>query len=94
MLQVITATKRAYITGVNAEEATDLLQKTLKPALVYRHNPKAVASVVLLWPGFVGTVASTIILFLSHKHDAIWGPKSTHARERDEKNATVDGNTV
>ncbi|MDI1492191.1 MAG: hypothetical protein OHK93_003403 [Ramalina farinacea] len=82
-MTVIVATKSAYLSGPDAVQGMTLLQQYLKPTLIYRKNAKAVASVVLLWPGWVATVASTVILFLSHQHDAIHGPKSTHARGRD-----------
>jgi lipid-A-disaccharide synthase-like uncharacterized protein len=69
---------------------------------VYRHNARAVASVVLLWPGWVcglptptsyvlthrtqvATVASTCILFASHFHDDVYGPKTAHVRRQEEK---------
>ncbi|MCJ1458855.1 hypothetical protein MMC28_009229 [Mycoblastus sanguinarius] len=84
-LTIIVATKSAYVTGVDAPTATRLLRQYLKPTLVYKHNAKAIASAVLLWPGFVATVASTIILFLSHRHDAEFGPKSTRAREAEKQ---------
>ncbi|KAL6718852.1 hypothetical protein ACLMJK_003086 [Lecanora helva] len=83
-LTIIVATRSAYVTGVDAPTAAALLQKYEKPTLTYRHNAKAVASMVLLWPGWVATVASTIILFKSHEHDAIFGPKSMHARNADD----------
>jgi hypothetical protein len=69
---------------------------------VYKHNARAIASVVLLWPGWVcrllasivpllmhriqlSTVASTCILWASHFHDDLYGPKSAHVRRREEK---------
>jgi len=36
---------------------------------------------------------STVILFLSHRHDAKFGPKSAHARDA-EKIQTVDSEAV
>lgn len=75
------------------------LMKIRLTRLGYYTNPKAVASVVLAWPGVVGTIAgyvypailsfsvdvannynSTIILWLSHKHDDESGPKSNYGR--------------
>lgn len=51
---------------------------------VYKHNPYCIASVVLLWPGLVATIASTFILFASHKHDEKHGVFSKEGRaERD-----------
>jgi hypothetical protein len=52
----IVATRRAYATGVDAAAAETLLQGFGKSnPLVYRRNPRAVASVVFLWPGMVFT---------------------------------------
>ncbi|KAF6239158.1 hypothetical protein HO173_003031 [Letharia columbiana] len=52
---------------------------------MYKRNSKAVASAGLIWPDFVAIVASTAILFLSHRHDAEFGPNSKHAREAGQK---------
>lgn len=52
--------------------------------MCYRHNPRIVASVVFVWLGFVSVVPSCILLFLSINHiEKGPGPKSKHARERD-----------
>jgi hypothetical protein len=52
----IVATRRAYATGVDAAAAERLLQEFGKEnPLVYRRNPRAVASIVFLWPGMVFT---------------------------------------
>jgi hypothetical protein len=52
----IVATRRAYATGVDAAAAETLLREFGKSnPLVYRRNPRAVASVVFLWPGMVFT---------------------------------------
>jgi hypothetical protein len=53
----------------------------------YKNNPRAVASVVFLWVGFVATVGSTYILFASYKHNAQYGPKTAHLRREEESNA-------
>jgi hypothetical protein len=76
----------------------------LTSATVYKHNARAIASVVLLWPGWVcplllshfhplihftqvATVASTCILWASHFHDDVYGPKTAHVRRQEEKGA-------
>lgn len=90
-LTVIVASHSAYITGVDAATARSLLEANQNdtPKLLYRHNARAVASAVILWPGWVATVASTIILFMSHAHDDKYGPKSAHTvREEEEKAGT------
>ncbi|OJJ80415.1 uncharacterized protein ASPGLDRAFT_51628 [Aspergillus glaucus CBS 516.65] len=80
-MTIITATHSAEITGTDAASARQYWEESMKkPALRYYTNPKAVASVVLAWPGVVGTIASTIILWLSHKHDDEFGPKSNYGR--------------
>ncbi|OJD32145.1 gpi ethanolamine phosphate transferase 2 [Diplodia corticola] len=80
-LTIITATHSAYVTGVDAPEATRLLEAYGGSPMRYRKNGRAIASVVFLWPGFVATVASTVILWMSLSHNDRLGPKSTHARE-------------
>jgi len=91
-LTVIVATHRVTITGVSALTAQTLYasdNKSGNPPLIYKKYGRAVASVVFLWPGFVATVASTVILFMSHAHDDKFGPKSAHAiREDEEKSGT------
>ena len=76
--------------------------------LEYHTNPRAIASTVLAWPGWVFTVAgcvipfnrwfeetkltirSTVILFMSQRHDDQYGPKSGYGR-RLEDGAVGDG---
>jgi hypothetical protein len=53
---VITATGNAWISA-DSVDAADIARQHLSPPLVYRHNGKAIASVVLLWLGWVATVA-------------------------------------
>ncbi|KAK2767494.1 hypothetical protein FQN54_003651 [Arachnomyces sp. PD_36] len=85
-MTVIVATRSAFVSGVDSETALELLNQSKRnPNLVYRHNPYCVASVVLLWPGWVASVASTIILFASHKHDEQYGPKSAFGRQQEEE---------
>ncbi|KAJ9632485.1 hypothetical protein H2203_000890 [Taxawa tesnikishii (nom. ined.)] len=57
-LTVIVATHSAYVTGVPQSEANRLITDSGKhQSLVYHTNPRAVASAVFIWPGFVATVA-------------------------------------
>ncbi|KAI9744731.1 MAG: hypothetical protein M1818_001656 [Claussenomyces sp. TS43310] len=83
-LTVIVATRSAHITGVDAEIVTQLLIGAKPAPLKYRRNGRCVASAVLLWVGFPAVVASTVILFLSHAHDAKYGPKAAHIRKEEE----------
>ncbi|KAF8866750.1 hypothetical protein BDZ45DRAFT_700355 [Acephala macrosclerotiorum] len=48
-----------------------------KPNPIYRKNPYNVASVVILWPGFVATCASTYIVWKSLQHNDKLGPFSS-----------------
>lgn len=79
-LTIITATHSAYITGVSAAEGERLLDGYNGSNLSYKQNGRAVASVVFIWPGFLSTVASAIVLWLSYDHNDKLGPLSTHAR--------------
>jgi hypothetical protein len=74
-LTVILVKHESCITGVNAATAAALYAQ-YPYEMVYRRNAHCVATVVLLWAGFVATVASTIILFKSHAHDDVYGPLS------------------
>ena len=52
----IVSTKRAYPIGIDEAATGQLLSEFgKKNPLVYRRNPRAVASVVFLWPGMVFT---------------------------------------
>jgi hypothetical protein len=88
-LTVIVAMHESYITGVDETTAAALYAQ-FPFEMVYRRNARAVASVVLLWPGFVATVASTIILFKSHAHDDRHGSLSkVGLKERAAQKAAV-----
>ncbi|KAE8165151.1 hypothetical protein BDV40DRAFT_258820 [Aspergillus tamarii] len=81
VMTVVTAMYSADITGTDAASARKFWSEAeKKPALAYRTNPKAVASVVLAWPGWVATLVSTIVLFMSKKHDDQYGAKSNYGR--------------
>jgi hypothetical protein len=56
-LTVIVARYSASITANNAD-ALAIAQHTVNPPLKYSKNGRAIASVVLLWPGWVFTVVS------------------------------------
>ncbi|KAF1935077.1 hypothetical protein EJ02DRAFT_389714 [Clathrospora elynae] len=86
----IVASKSAYVTGTSAAEAQRLLAMYGGSPLQYRSNGRAVASVVFLWPGTVFTFVSTCILWHSLAHIDTHGPKSTHARIRDDISRPVD----
>jgi len=52
---VITATHRSWISADTAD-AEAIAEHRINPPLVYRHNGRAIASVVLLWIGLVFTI--------------------------------------
>ena len=58
-MTVILATHRARVSGLTPEELryADLGDYASKSPLAYRENGRAIASVVLIWPGWVATVA-------------------------------------
>ena len=55
-LTVIVATGNAWISA-NSEDAEQIALETINPPLRYRDNGRAIASVVTLWIGLVGTIA-------------------------------------
>lgn len=92
---VILATSSAYISGASRTQAQQYLTEYHYPPLEYRHNGRGVASVVFLWPGMIATFASTLILWRSLAHIDVHGPKSTHARTRDEvAEKPLDGSSL
>ena len=55
-LTEIVARHRATITADNATQLA-IARETINPPLIYRHNGRAVAAVVLVWPAWIATVA-------------------------------------
>lgn len=55
-LTVIVATGNAWISA-DSQDAADIALEKLSPPLQYRDNGRAIASVVFLWVGLVGTIA-------------------------------------
>jgi len=87
-LTVIVATGNAWISA-DSEDAKEIARETLNPPLRYRDNGRAIASVVFLWVGLVGTIASCIIMWLYYNHLDTYGPKSHSARMRDDVDKTI-----
>ncbi|KAF1996503.1 hypothetical protein P154DRAFT_310380 [Amniculicola lignicola CBS 123094] len=91
LITIIVATKSAYVTGPNAAAATEYLHRTQHDSpLSYKHNPRGIASVVFIWPGFLATVASTWLLWHSLAHTDLYGPKSQHVRTQGEFGVPVE----
>lgn len=80
----IVATRSALVTGVEMAEAEQMVAAYGGSPLRYSKNGRAVASVVFLWVGMVGTFVSTYLLWHSIEHIDAYGPKSTHARSRED----------
>jgi len=85
----IVATKSSYIFGVSPQEAAEIYAKQGNKPIAgpYKHNARAVASIVFLWVGWVATIASTCILFASIKHNDQYGAKTAHLRAQEEAEA-------
>lgn len=60
--------------------------------LVYRQNGRAIAALVFLWPGWLATIASTIIMWMSLAHNDRVGPFSTHAQQDRSKEIELSDN--
>lgn len=84
-LTIITAMREGYVTGVSPDRARELLSNFKKDGgspLVYRHNGRAVAATVFVWPGWICVILSCVLLFLSIDNaEKGPGPLTKHARE-------------
>ncbi|KAF7929773.1 hypothetical protein BELL_0037g00020 [Botrytis elliptica] len=98
-LTVIVATQRATIDGLTNSEAQQYFDSNGPPNPIYRKNAYCVASVVLLWLGMLGTIASTYIMWKSLAHDKVHGPFASNFGPKDEpwqihtKSAAIDTNS-
>jgi len=75
LLTVIMSTHKATLTG-----ESNGLNYHLDPPLKYKHNAEAIASVVLIWLGWIATCASTGLMFKSVNHIEQHGPFSSHVQ--------------
>jgi len=89
LLTVILSTHKATLTG----DATGLDLK-LDPPLSYKHNAEAIASVVLIWLGWIATCASTGLMFSSVNHIEKLGPKSSHVRNAETTQLPTAGTDI
>lgn len=79
LLTVILSTKRAVLVG----NYTGIVFK-LDPPLQYKENGESIASVVLIWLGWIATCAATGLMFSSINHNERYGSaKSGHLRDAD-----------
>ncbi|KAK7025478.1 hypothetical protein VNI00_016007 [Paramarasmius palmivorus] len=71
--KIVIATRSAYLTGVSQEEARSLLELFFRPPLEYKTWAVNIAWIVLIWPAFLATAASTVLMFVAAEHDATHG---------------------
>ncbi|KAB8343074.1 hypothetical protein FH972_022668 [Carpinus fangiana] len=90
VLTWVTSSRRAYVTGPRNRAIERQLSRMGRYPLVYRDNGRAVAALVFLWPGWIATIASTIIMWMSISHDIQYGPFATHARQNRTKEMKLE----
>ncbi|ESK96178.1 hypothetical protein Moror_7252 [Moniliophthora roreri MCA 2997] len=78
---IVIATRSAYVTGVSPEEAQQLIELYFRPPLEYKTWAVNIAWVVLIWPGFLATAASTVIMFIAADYDAANGTEPLDEKE-------------
>ena len=89
---VILSTRSAFIEAADSGDAWKALtEHGGSSPLKYRYNKRGIASVVFLWLGVVSTIASTILMWHCLRHIDKFGPKSTHARVRDDVKTGEEG---
>jgi len=84
-LTVIVATRRSWISGVTPAQSRALFKENGPPNAVFRHNAECVTSAVLIWPGMIGSFASTYIMWKSIAHDDKLGPFSSKYKPKSEE---------
>jgi len=83
MSTIVVASHKSYITGIPIEEADGYERLFYRPPLLYRAWSVNIAYVVLLWLGFISTLASTILMFKAARHAGLYG--TDPMREEGEK---------
>ncbi|KAK1227471.1 hypothetical protein PQX77_009534 [Marasmius sp. AFHP31] len=69
MSTIVVATGEADVRDVGPEEAQALTDLFFRPPLQYNKWAVNIAYVCLLWPAFLATAASTVIMFIAADHD-------------------------
>jgi len=82
MSNIIVASRSGFITGVSEEEAAQIVQIYNRPPLQYNKWPTNIAYVVLLWIGFISTLASAVLMIICADHDERLGPEAGHRLDR------------
>lgn len=78
MSTIVVASHHASIRHVTEEEADQLRAVYYRPPTQYNKWHVNVAWVVLLWIGWLATLASTIVMFVATDHDERLGPEAGH----------------
>jgi len=91
MSTIVVARKSAFITGVDEATKQELVQFFYRPPLKYNQWPTNIAYIVLLWLGWLCTLASTIFMFMSVQHDERFGVNQDQRFSNVPSNASVVG---
>ncbi|KAH8808821.1 hypothetical protein F5884DRAFT_753338 [Xylogone sp. PMI_703] len=79
-ITVIVAAHGVQINGVTAEQERIIRANWDGPSLEYRHDGRALATVVTCWVTAVFTIWSTIIMWRAYAHNNKYGPFADHKR--------------
>ncbi|RFU24696.1 hypothetical protein B7463_g11640, partial [Scytalidium lignicola] len=79
-ISIIVATHGIHINGVSAEQESIIRANWNGPSLEYRHDNRALATVVTCWVTVVFTIWSTIIMWRAYAHNNKYGPFADHKR--------------
>ncbi|KAL0950206.1 hypothetical protein HGRIS_010198 [Hohenbuehelia grisea] len=75
MSTIVVASHASYITGVSSELARQYQDIYHRPPLNYKSWAVNIAYVVVLWIGWLFTIASTTFMFIASNHDQTYGPE-------------------
>lgn len=97
-LTSVTALRSAFTRGVSEEGGQHMVSQSYTDGgapLAYKHNGRAIAAVAFVWPGFIFTGISCILVFLSiEPTERGPSPKSAHLErstaERDPEAESMD----
>ncbi|KAJ8508567.1 hypothetical protein ONZ45_g9177 [Pleurotus djamor] len=89
MSTIVVATQSAYINGLEVTDSEKLFfeQFFYRPPFEYKTWAVNIAWTVLIWIGWVATVASTIIMFVAVRHDSLYGTDPKDVPLGDAENA-------
>lgn len=75
MSTVVVARHFSFINGVGDAVKQQLINEYPHPPLHYNRWAVNIAYLVLLWLGFISTLASTIVMFIATSYDERYGPE-------------------